>query len=521
MKTFLIAVIFSLPFIVNSQKKIVLNIPADNGTLLKSIHQLEIPLESVYKISDEKYKEIEAQSMSISNNATSLLNLKNYYFVEEQYLSDIEFYELLQKNKINYYPFENKLVKPPFDIVPTTPSFFNNQTYNESNPGVNIKAVWDLGYSGQNVKIHDVEYGFNKNHEEFNDTNCNIFTGMTVNTSASIEYTEHGTATMGVLYGQNSNYGVTGLAYGAQSVWLYPEWQQSGYSRVNAITETLNGSSVGDVIVLELQNYGNEPNNSYDFVPGETDPLVWNLTKTLTDSGRIVVAAAGNGNQNLDGTLYQSYMALGDSGAIIVGAGSNDTQHTKMQYSTYGSRVNVQAWGTKVLTSGSSFYNFTTINNDINQSYTYFSGTSSATAIVGGIVAVLQSYYYSQTNNWLTSLQLRNILQNTGISQGGDITKNIGPIPNVLAALNFIQQNLESKTFEKGSITLYPNPCNDILYCQKTLNQARYEIVDVLGKKIKSGTFTTEINVNDLKIGMYLLNIYENELKYTKKIIKN
>ena len=69
----------------------------------------------------------------------------------------------------------------------------------------------------------------------------------------------------------------------------------------------------------------------------------------------IVVAAAGNGNQDLDGSLYNFYSNRGDSGAIIVGSGSASSSHRKISSSTFGSRVDVQAWGETVFTTGYGF----------------------------------------------------------------------------------------------------------------------------------------------------------------------
>ena len=72
---------------------------------------------------------------------------------------------------------------------------------------------------------------------------------------------------------------------------------------------TMNETTLEDVIVFEMQAYGlNGTTSNPRFVPAEYDILVWNLTKALTDSGRIVVAAAGNGYQDLDSLDYQTYM---------------------------------------------------------------------------------------------------------------------------------------------------------------------------------------------------------------------
>ena len=57
--------------------------------------------------------------------------------------------------------------------------------------------------------------------------------------------------------------------------------------------------------------------------PAEIHPMVWLVTRLGTDAGVVIVAAAGNGEQDLDSADYDEYRGRGDSGAIIVGAGTS------------------------------------------------------------------------------------------------------------------------------------------------------------------------------------------------------
>ena len=127
----------------------------------------------------------------------------------------------------------------------------------------------------------------------------------------------------------------------------------------------------GDVVLLEMQ-----ANGPTGLGPAELEAPVWNVVRTATDAGIIVVAAAGNGNQNLDNSSYAAFRSRGDSGAIMVGAGNASVSHNKLSFSTFGSRVNVQGWGSSVFTTG--YGDFATIGGDENQSYTStFGGTLS------------------------------------------------------------------------------------------------------------------------------------------------
>jgi hypothetical protein len=231
-------------------------------------------------------------------------------------------------------------------------------------------------------------------------------------------------------------------------------------------------------------------------------------------------------------------MGYGDSGAIIVGGGTANTIHaifppyvvSGVTYtSTYGSRVDVQGWFENVRSTGAiPGSGFTLVGSDFNQSYMTFTGTSSATAQLGGAVTVLQSYYKNQTNNTLTSQQMRTILKNTGIPQGGDVTKNIGPFPNMLAALNLMQQTLNSESFSENSIYVYPNPSNGIFTLVTNSDKIdEIEVFDATGKVILSKKYINSpynhipIDITSASQGIYFLKIIANNQSVTKRIIKS
>src|SRR5690554_3532870 len=332
-------------------------------------------LEYSFVFSEEKLQQMEEQALRISGNSKSIQDLRNIYDVVNDELTDEDLKQLanqLQRlPKVNYAELvDAKPVKPPFDISPITPDFVLQQTYIYANPGVNMQFAWDMNLNGQGIRIRNIEYEFNKNHEEFHvNPKIKFAEGYTVNpTLYTPDYSGflgHGTATFGVVFGDDGGFGVKGLAYGADEVVLYPEWTTNfGYNRTFATSLALDDSQEGDVVIYEMQT-GGASGVEEDYVPAEYSSPMWNLTKAASDLGIIVVAAAGNGDQNLDDPLYAWYMNKGNSGAIIVGAGSSDIQHNKLWFSTFGSRVNLQGWGMNVLSSG--YGGFATIGGDFNQ----------------------------------------------------------------------------------------------------------------------------------------------------------
>jgi subtilisin family serine protease len=436
--------------------------------------EYSITLQKGIGIADSKLEKFANNAIKNSKSSASVYKLKKIYKVQIPHNDNETLYALAEKlellDAVEYVSLVSlSPIEPPYDILPPpTPNYEYLQTYLDPNPGVNIRHAWSLGLIGEGIRVRDVEYGFNKNHEALNERNVALAPGMDISPDASVAFTEHGTAVFGIVIGDPANYGMTGMAHGASELWLFPEWQSVGYDRIYAVQRSIAESDEGDVIIYEMQTGG-----CYDqYVPAEYDNVVWDLTKAATDAGIVIVAAAGNGTQDLDDPCYDAYNARGNSGAIIVGAGSPDVSHTALYFTTYGSRVDVQGWGLNVFASG--YGDYFQLGGDFDQNYTMFSGTSSATPIVASCVIVLQSYYHSLTGTYMTGKEIRDILVETGIPQGG--SKHIGPLPNVKNAIEAIDDmfktckpptNLSIETDETCLVSItWKNPegMTDITY---------------------------------------------------------
>ncbi|RYZ16264.1 MAG: hypothetical protein EOP49_51945, partial [Sphingobacteriales bacterium] len=340
-----------------------------NGTIIKdaagTVNGIAIPefaaLSLEYAIvllpgltfTPEKLNQMESDAIRISGSGASVKRLRNIVEIQIDSPSNERLSELAEKleslKEVQYCSLISaRPIQPPGDIAPITPSYEAQQGYIGVN-GVKMDYAWNMGLNGQGINIRDVEYGFNQNHEELNERPVFLMNGMNVSPEASEDFTEHGTAVFGIMMADKGAYGVSGMSYGANHMVLFPEWQSSGYNRVYAVSESVAASVAGDVIVYEMQTNGAQG----EYGPAEYNNVIWDLTKAATDSGVIVVAAAGNGAEDLDSFEYMPYMNRGNSGAIIVGAGSNNSGRNRLSYSTYGARVDVQGWGQGVYTSGS------------------------------------------------------------------------------------------------------------------------------------------------------------------------
>ena len=142
--------------------------------------------------------------------------------------------------------------------------------------------------------------------------------------------------------------------------------------------------------------------------------------------------AAGNGGRNLDSPLYAGRFDRNqfNSRAIIVGAG--DGANARRSSSNYGSPVDVQAHGTAVTTTGYGDLFGSTLNDRYTAA---FGGTSSASAIVAAAATVLQGYRKHRARPVLTSLGMAGLLKTTGSPQTVTTSQQIGPKPNLRAAI--------------------------------------------------------------------------------------
>ncbi|WP_294818849.1 S8 family peptidase [uncultured Flavobacterium sp.] len=471
---------------------------------------------------EEKLKRMEALAIKNTGSAASVAKLRNIFELSISNPTNarvLELAEALEKlDGVEYCSLMSAHpIQPPYDIMPVTPNREPLQLYLNASIGVNMDYAWNMGLNGQGMRIRDIEYGLNRDHEEFNERNVSHF--IPLSPEITDDFGEHGTAVFGVMYADKGTYGVSGMAFGAQEMVLHTEFPVSGYNRLQAVVGAINNSDEGDIILYELQMTG----ALGDYCPAEYNNVVWTLTKSATDAGIIIVAAAGNGAEDLDHPLYESYRSRGNSGAIIVGAGSNNAMHSRLDFSTYGSRVDVHAWGQGVYTTG--YGDVSQIGGDFNQSYTMFSGTSSATPIVASCVAVLQSYYHGLTGQYMTGPQMRELLIATGTPQGDASSgAHIGPLPDMEAAITEIANMLGTPSVGKATFAVYPNPVQDRLTLtpEGFSGNALTEVYNSLGQLVikQNVDGAMQIDFSSLSTGIYTVKVSDGDKTAVKRVIK-
>ncbi len=316
----------------------------------------------------------------------------------------------------------------------TTPSYTEHQGYLDPAPGgIDAPAAWRTNTRGHGVQFADLEGGWNVAHEDLPGDRIEHVWGTPI---PDPSWRAHGTAVLGEVVGRDNGKGVVGIAPDVDRIYTSSIGDSSVADALDAAAAKLHA---GDVLLIELQGTG--PRGRY--VPMEYWDDNYEVIKAATSRGVVVIEAAGNGDENLGLAVFKGKFdrAVRDSGAILVGAGgpprTGFRDREKLDFSNYGSRVDVQGWGRMVATLD---YGDLQSCKGAERTFTdrhytgTFSGTSSASPIVAGAAILVESYVRQHTGAAMAPEQVRQLLRDTGTPQAGDLKKQIGPRPDLARA---------------------------------------------------------------------------------------
>ncbi|MEY2894016.1 MAG: hypothetical protein RJA98_3924 [Pseudomonadota bacterium] len=355
---------------------------------------------------------------------------------------------------------------PNLDQPPApTPAYESRQIYLDASPaGIDARFAWTKpGGAGDDVRIIDLEWGWNFSHQDLLANAGGLLDGS--------NHTDqhHGTAVMGEIGGDRNGFGVTGIAPNARLSAI----SFVGNSSAGAIRKAADRLRAGDIILLEIHRAG--PRHAFaarsdqlGYIGIEWWPDDWAAIQYATNKGILVVEAAGNGAENLDDAIYNTRptgfpaswtnpfnRSNPQCGAILVGAGApppgthgrnHGADRSRLDFSNYGSAVDVQGWGREVTSTG--YGNLW--NDSANAQYTdTFSGTSSASPIIVGALACMQGWVRAAARTLITPAKARTLLRAHGAVQqsepGRPATQRIGRRPD----LKLIHSKLFPKTIKE------------------------------------------------------------------------
>lgn len=316
-----------------------------------------------------------------------------------------------------------------------TPSYRPQQGYLDAAPGgINAPIAWrERGGRGSAVWFADIEGAWNAKHEDLPTDRIHAI-GRPM---SGRDWEMHGTAVLGEVVSRDNDLGMLGIAPDVGRV------VTSSITDVPAATAIDLAQAVlrpGDVLLIELHAIG--PRGR--FLPMEYWDDVFDAIKTATARGVVVIEAAGNGAEDLDHEAYKGKLdrRVRDSGAIMVGAGAPAlkgwTDRSRLDFSNFGSRVDVQGWGRMVATDD---YGDLQGCDATGRKYTNtFAGTSSASPVVAGAALLVESIFKTERGYAIAPADLRRVLSETGSPQTdgphGSAKQRIGPRPDLARAID-------------------------------------------------------------------------------------
>ncbi|MEM1121704.1 MAG: S8 family serine peptidase [Bacteroidota bacterium] len=280
----------------------------------------------------------------------------------------------------------------------------------------NVFPAWNLGVTGAGVQICIIDDGVERTHEDLS-TNFMLADSRDLNgnngndPSPTSNGDDHGTACAGVAAAiGNNNTGVSGAASNANlSAVRLIAGPNTPADETTALTLNYNNN---DIFSNSWGPFDNGAYHQIDALPKAA--LLDGATNGRNGLGSIYTWAAGNGRANNDNTNYDGYV----NDIHTIGVGAHADNGIFSEYSEPGASMLISA-----PSDGNDEVNAGITTTDLNDGYTdNFGGTSSATPLVSGIIALML-----EANPNLTWRDVQHILvENATIIDAGnaDWTQN-------------------------------------------------------------------------------------------------
>ena len=292
-------------------------------------------------------------------------------FIEE--LSSASGVELVQPNYV--YHIETTVVNDPIILS-------NDQWHLVK---TNVFDAWDITMGSPSVKVAVIDSGIDQDHEDLIGKVV-AQTDIPGGDGIAEDGMGHGTHVSGIIAATANNAkGGAGVAPGVGLIVVnifYQNidggWEANTSDSITAITYALGQGA--DVINMSFGGYGD-------------DTLFRDAINSAVGAGAVCVAAAGNDNTN-----QAHYPSDYDSCISVISTAVDDTRSS---FSNYGVEKDIAAPGSSIL---STYF---------NGGYAYMSGTSMASPVVAGVVALMLS-----ANPSLTVDEVKQILYSTAVDLG-------------------------------------------------------------------------------------------------------
>jgi major intracellular serine protease len=325
----------------------------------------------------------------------------------------------------------NECFLPKYEIHDVGSAQALSQIYPQNVRDLNIPKIWSKS-KGKGVTVMVLDTGCPINHPDLikniDLSKCRSFVeGEDIFDS----YVGHGVHCAGTIGAVDNTEGIVGIA---------PE--------VTIITGKVldkNGRSQGWSILRGLEYCLKVCPDVVNLSLGGPNPMpeVHEVIKKLVANGTVVVCAAGNNGE--EKILYPAKYEE----VITVGSYSDSLLKDRSLFSSWGVELDSMAPGEKIL----STY--------LNKGYAVLSGTSMATPVVSGVVALIISKYRAE-NKSLTVDEIKKLLYTTAVdvgSKGWDNRSGWGIINPMSifgdASANSVKEDSKIKKFFRKIIGIF------------------------------------------------------------------
>ncbi|HQW56616.1 MAG TPA: S8/S53 family peptidase [Saprospiraceae bacterium] len=331
----------------------------------------------------------------------------------------------------------------------------------------------------------------------------------------------HGTGVMSIIGARGNNAkGMTGINWNVKILPVSNVFTAGisgllqGYDYISGFRKRFNESDGSKgALVVSINFSGGLPKKF------PTDYPIWcEMYESVGEQGILSVCATVNSDVNVDIEGDLPTLCTSDYLIMVTNTTPADVKYSGAGYSSIA--VDLGAPGEGNIAA-----------NGIGD-YSTFGGTSCATPHVTGAVALM----YANKGTELQTLY-KTAPAYAALTIKNAILKNVDPIPSLtgktvsggrLNLLKMMQNYSSAKKSESTKLSIYPNPAqnNLILKLDSVDNnsQAQIKIMDVTGKTFISIQLSLsdlhQLNITDLKAGVYFVSVMIDGSNYTNKFIK-
>lgn len=397
----------------------------------------------------------EKKAYSIAENLDSNVVEKNkednYYIVKiDDDVSVDEAIDKFEKNDSVKYVQPNFIYNLEEDNKITTNDPLSQYHINQ----INLDKAWSLiDEKSQNIKVAVIDTGVDPTHRDLVNNIDSAVDAMNDFKPLSKDTANHGTHVSGIIAAQcDNNLGVAGAAYNKADLMVINVFQRVNYKNIVYTSDLIRGYNYAvehgaRVINMSLGRIGIDEH--YDYI-------LEDAINNAKDKGVVTVSSAGN--ECSSEPHYPS-----DFESCISVTATNQNDKFDYTYSNYGPQKDIAAPGTNIRSTTPK------------DTYGYNSGTSMASPIVSGVVALMLSKSPS-----LNVEEIKNILYSTAVDLGKEgrddeygwgrinpyeamlkVSKGIVSSTDISLDKKEININKGDKTTIKGSLT--PKNTTDII----------------------------------------------------------